>query len=95
MDYFKEEDKNCDMLYEDGAHTTGFTSRVLRETTAKVVAVHDYNHRYCIDTVQKEALSVLGTPTEVFQHEESDCGLGIWENVTKQTREVKRCSNCG
>ena len=53
-------------MLEDGAHTTGFTKRVLEETKAKVVAVHDYLHRTCIETVQEEALSVLGEPDEVF-----------------------------
>jgi hypothetical protein len=78
MDYFSESDKECDLLFEDGAHTTGFTERVLKETTAKVVAVHDFNHWDCQDTVKDESIRVLGEPTEVFQHEESDCGLGIW-----------------
>ena len=78
QDYFEEQDKTCDLLFEDGAHTTGFTSRVLRETKAKVVAVHDYLHWDCVKTVKNEADSVLGTPTEVFDHEESDCGLAIW-----------------
>ena len=78
MDYFQEKDKVCDMLFEDGAHTTGFTSRVLKETLARVIAVHDYNHRSCLETVQREALRELGQPDEVYQEEESDCGLAIW-----------------
>jgi len=78
MDYFKVKNKKCDLLFEDGAHTTGFTRRVLEETTAKVIAVHDFLHRTCIETVQEEALSVLGEPTEVFDAEDSDCGLAIW-----------------
>ena len=92
MDYFEEKDKICDMLYEDGAHTTGFTSEVLKQTTAKVVAVHDFLHWDCQETVNKEAISVLGRPTEIFDHEESDCGLGIW--VEGRPR-VKRCTSCG
>lgn len=76
--YFEETNKVCDLLFEDGSHLTGFTSRVLTETTAKVVAVHDFNHWDCKETVQKEAFDVLGMPTEIFQHEESDCGLAIW-----------------
>ncbi len=79
MSYFDAKNKKCDLLFEDGAHTTGFTSRVLKETTAKVVAVHDFLHFDCIDTVQEEAISVLGQPTEIFDHEESDCGLAIWK----------------
>jgi len=79
QDYFKLKNKTCDFLFEDGAHTTGFTEKVLRETTAKVVAVHDFLHFDCIDTVQQPALKVLGHPTEIFDHEESDCGLAIWK----------------
>lgn len=78
--YFEEDNKVCDMLFEDGSHLTGFTSRVLTETIASIVAVHDFNHWDCKETVQEEALEVLGEPTEVFQHEESDCGLAIWIN---------------
>jgi hypothetical protein len=93
MDYFEEKDKVCDMLYEDGAHTTGFTSSVLSQTTAnKVVAVHDFLHWDCRDTVRDEAIKVMGKPTEIFDHEESDCGLGIW---VKGEKRVKRCSTCG
>ena len=66
------------MLYEDGAHTSGFTYSVLKYTKAKIIAVHDYLHWDCINTVQKEAISVLGKPAEVFDSEESDCGLAIW-----------------
>lgn len=100
MDYFEEPDKECDLLYEDGAHTTGFTSRVLRETKANVIAIHDFNHRHCIDTVQRESISILGSPDEVFQHEESDCGLGIWKNVSKKLHKKskskgKKCKSCG
>ena len=78
QDYFQLKDKTCDLLFEDGAHTTGFTSKVLRETTSKVVAVHDYLHWDCVDTVKDESESVLGSPTEVFLHQKSDCGLAIW-----------------
>lgn len=42
--YFNCKIKKCDLLFEDGAHTTGFTKRVLEETEAKVIAVHDYLH---------------------------------------------------
>jgi hypothetical protein len=92
MSYFEEPNKVCDMLYEDGAHTPGFTSKVLSETTAKIVAVHDFNHWDCKETVQEESMGVLGRPTEIFQHEESDCGLGIW---VKGDTLVKRCVSCG
>jgi hypothetical protein len=93
QDYFELKDKTCDMLYEDGAHTTGFTKRVLSETKAfKVVAVHDFLHWDCKETVRDEAISVMGRPTEIFDHEESDCGLGIW---VKGSPRVKRCVNCG
>ncbi len=78
MDYFKLKNKKCDMLLEDGEHDEGFTSKVLRETTAKIIAVHDYLHRSCIETVQHESIGVLGEPNEIFDHEESDCGLAIW-----------------
>lgn len=76
--YFHQDMKECDLLFEDGAHTTGFTKRVLEETTAKVIVVHDYLHRTCQETVFNESNEVLGEPTEVFDHEESDCGLAIW-----------------
>ena len=78
MSYFEAKSKKCDLLFEDGAHTTGFTKRVLEETTAKVVAVHDYLHRTCQETVFDEANEVLGKPSEVFDAEDSDCGLAIW-----------------
>jgi len=78
MSYFDEKNKKCDLLFEDGAHTTGFTEQVLRETKAKVVAVHDYLHFDCIDTVKEPSLKVLGQPNEIFDHKESDCGLAIW-----------------
>lgn len=93
QDYFSIQDKECDLLYEDGAHTHGFTRQVLTETKAKVVAVHDFNHWDCVQTVKEAALGVLWSPTEVFQHAESDCGLAIWENVT-QNKPVKRCNTC-
>ena len=93
QNYFDVEDKTCDMLYEDGAHTTGFTSAVLSETKAKVVAVHDFNHWDCVKTVREEAIGVLGQPDEVFNHEESDCGLAIWNDTAKK-KTVKRCNNC-
>lgn len=76
--YFGAKNKKCDLLFEDGAHTTGFTRQVLEETTAKVIAVHDYLHRTCQETVKNESDSVLGEPDEIFIREESDCGLAIW-----------------
>ena len=80
-DYFQGKAKECDLLYEDGAHTTGFTSKVLESTSANIVAVHDFLHRDCIDTVQEESIKILGQPTEIFDHEDSDCGLAIWEKI--------------
>ena len=76
--YFDEKNKVCDLLFEDGAHTTGFTTKVLRETKAKVIAVHDYLHWDCIDTVKIESEKTIGEPDEVFIEPPSDCGLGIW-----------------
>ncbi len=76
--YFEVEDKTCDLLFEDGAHTNGFTSKVLRETKAKVIAVHDYLHWDCKKTVKEESIKVLGEPNEVFIQPPSDCGLAIW-----------------
>ena len=77
--YFDEPNKVCDMLFEDGAHTWGFTSKVLEETTATmVIAVHDYCHWDCLGTVRDESTKVLGAPNEVFLEKPSDCGLGIW-----------------
>ena len=77
--YFEETEKECDLLFEDGAHTHGFTTRVLRETKANVIVVHDYLHWDCLKTVQEESKLVLGNPTEVFIEAPSDCGLGIWK----------------
>ena len=80
ISYFDAPNKKCDLLFEDGAHTTGFTKKVLEETTFKVCAVHDYEHWDCLITVKEEALSVLGEPTEIHFVVPSDCGLGIWIN---------------
>lgn len=69
----------CDLLFEDGAHTYGFTSQVLKTIQAKVVAVHDYKHWDCQVTVHDEADEAMGRPAdEVFFQPPSDCGLGIW-----------------
>lgn len=76
--YFDEKDKVCDLLFEDGAHTTGFTSRVLTETEFKICAIHDYEHWDCHNTVKTEALNILGVPTEIYFEKPSDCGLAIW-----------------
>lgn len=76
--YFDETNKKCDFLFEDGAHTTGFTSNVLAETDFKVCVVHDYEHWDCQITVKKEALGVLGNPDEIHFEKPSDCGLAIW-----------------
>jgi hypothetical protein len=76
--YFEEPNKECDLLFEDGAHTNGFTSQVLKETKAKVIAVHDFMHWDCVQTVKNESIKVLGKPNEIFIESPSDCGLAIW-----------------
>lgn len=75
---FDEPVSECDMLFEDGAHTTGFTSGVLLQIKAKVIVIHDYMHFGCVETVHEEALETLGEPTEVFFEDPSDCGLAIY-----------------
>lgn len=77
-DYFTEENKECDFLFEDGAHTTGFTSEVLKQTKFKVCAVHDFEHWDCVNTVKNESLMILGEPNEIYLQHPSDCGIGIW-----------------
>lgn len=66
-----------DLLFEDGEHDKGFTRSILQNWKAKTVVVHDFFHRLCIDTVQKEFLEVLGEPDEVHYEPPSDCGLAI------------------
>ena len=68
---------NIDILFEDGAHTTGFTKSILQRFKAKIVVCHDYEHWDCIKTVKGEFREVLGEPDEVFYEPPSDCGLGI------------------
>ncbi len=75
---FDDVPMTCDMLFEDGAHTHGFTKQVLKEIKAPVVVVHDFEHWDCVETVKQEAIGVLGKPDEVFFEKPSDCGLAIW-----------------
>lgn len=75
---FDEPVAECDFLFEDGAHTTGFTKQVLQQIRADVIAVHDYCHPTCQVTVKDEADEVLGQPDEVFFEEPSDCGIAIY-----------------
>ena len=72
-------DKKIDMLFEDGAHTTGFTSTILKRFKSKLVVVHDFFHWDCQTTVHDEAISVLGEPAGTLLEAPSDCGLAWWE----------------
>lgn len=72
-----EYEDECDILFEDGDHTTGFTETILKNIKAKIVIVHDYSHRLCDETVKPEFEKVLGVPDEIFFEPPSDCGLAI------------------
>lgn len=69
--------KNIDILFEDGAHTWGFTRDVLKRFPAKIVVCHDYMHWDCQNTVKNDFDRLLGKPDEIFFEKPSDCGLGI------------------
>ncbi len=68
--------KDIDILFEDGAHTWGFTRDVLKRYPAKVVVCHDYMHWDCINTVKNEFDRHFGEPDEVF-FIKGQCGLAI------------------
>jgi hypothetical protein len=66
-----------DMLFEDCAHTTGFTKYVVENFPARLVAVHDIKHPTA-GIVRAEAISVLGDFDEEFMGPfPADCGLGL------------------
>jgi hypothetical protein len=69
--------KNIDILFEDGAHTYGFTHKIIDRFKAKVVVCHDYMHWDCVKTVKHDFNKILGIPDEVFFEKPSDCGLAI------------------
>lgn len=69
--------ENIDLLFEDGAHTFGFTRKVIERFPAKVVVCHDYKHWDCVNTVKHDFDRVLGEPDEIFFEKPSDCGLAI------------------
>ena len=68
---------NIDLLFEDGAHTPGFTKKVLETYKAKIVVCHDYLHESEFgENVRNDFNEILAEPDEIFQ-EDSDCGLAI------------------
>jgi len=69
--------ENIDILFEDGAHTYGFTRKILERFKASIVASHDYMHWDCQTTVKSEFDRVLGEPDEIYFEKPSDCGLAI------------------
>ena len=67
----------CDLLFEDGAHSSRFTATMLQNIKAKIVVVHDYFHPSCQIEVKDEFIEVLGEPDETFIKSPADCGLAI------------------
>lgn len=84
--------ENIDLLFEDGAHTYGFTQKILERFPAKVVAVHDYMHRGCQNTVKVDFDRVFGSPDEIYFEPPSDCGLAFKFNSVLTTK--KKCKKC-
>lgn len=91
--------ENIDILFEDGAHTYGFTKKILERYPAKTVVVHDYKHRTCQNTVKVEFDKVLGAPDEIFFEPPTDCGLAIKFSPTEykapEPVKVEGCKGCG
>ena len=74
---YKPQEK-IDFVFEDGAHTWGFTESIAKRYKASMCFVsHDYMHRTCQETVYEEFNKVLGFADEIFFEPPSDCGLGI------------------
>ena len=69
--------ENIDLLFEDGAHTFGFTRKIIERFPAKVVVCHDYMHWDCVNTVKHDFDRVFDRPDEIFFEKPSDCGLAI------------------
>ena len=76
MNALEYKDK-CDLLFEDGEHTHGFTETILKNIKAKIVVCHDYEHWDCANTVKAEFDRNFGKPDELFFQSPSDCGLAI------------------
>ena len=87
-----EPPKDIDMLFEDGAHTYGFTENILKRYKSKIVICHDYFHRGCKNTVKAEWDAVIGKPDETYFEAPSDCGLAI--KYFPVIREKKKCKSC-
>ena len=72
--------KNIDMVFEDGAHTPGFTAEMIKRFKPRKVWVsHDYMHKSKVgQNVKKDIDEAFGSPDEIFfENEETDCGLAI------------------
>jgi len=70
-----------DFLFEDGAHTPGFTGRVLQHLRASLqagaaVLCHDFHQREVGAHVSAEFREVLGSSASSVLITPSDCGLG-------------------
>lgn len=70
-----------DFLFEDGAHTPGFTKRVLQHLRPRLmpgatILCHDYHHRQFGMHIVQEFTEVFGDQTRGVLIAPSDCGLG-------------------
>lgn len=74
-----EPPKNIDMVFEDGAHSPGFTRAMInRYKPLKLWVSHDYMHNSDVGrNVKADIDHMFGGPDEVFFEEPSDCGLAI------------------
>lgn len=78
LTYEWPKDLPIDLLLEDGMHSPGFTSTILRNYKAKTVIVHDFKHVTVGPVVAAESREVLGEPDEIFFEPPADCGYGLW-----------------
>lgn len=76
--YNYQPDVPVDFLFEDGEHSPGFTTTILKRYKAPYVAVHDYWQPSVWPNVHEEAFSLLGHPTDTLLQHPSTCGIALW-----------------
>lgn len=77
--YKKAETSEFDLLFEDGAHTTGFNTAIFSMYPAKIIACHDYRHATASKTVKPESDAVMGREADLeFMEPPVDTGIGVW-----------------